>query len=57
MKRRLFLSAAIATAGMTWLPLSAAHGDSVGAPSIGDIVLSEIERRLIASYYQRRYDE
>ena len=25
--------------------------------SIGDIILTEIERRLIASYYQRHYDD
>jgi hypothetical protein len=39
--------------GFFRLSLSAARSDD----SIGDVILTEIERRLIASYYQRRYDD
>jgi hypothetical protein len=53
MKRRLFLTASATATVMAWLPVATARGDS----SIGDIVLTEIERRLIAGYYQHRYDE
>jgi hypothetical protein len=53
MNRRTLLACGLAAMGFLPLTISAARSDD----SIGDVILTEIERRLIASYYQRRYDE
>jgi len=53
MKRRSFLISGLAAAALPLLPVSASRADE----SVGDIILTEIERRLIASYYQRHYDD
>jgi hypothetical protein len=53
MKRRTLLTGALGLAGASLFRLTPARADT----SIGDIVLTEIERRLIASYYQRQYDD
>jgi len=52
MKRRNLLIGGIAAALGPLLPSAISHADD----SVGDIILTEIERRLIASYYQRHYD-
>jgi hypothetical protein len=52
MNRRTVLIGGLAAAVAPLLPPSGSRADD----SIGDIILTEIERRLIGSYYQRHYD-
>jgi hypothetical protein len=53
MKRRAFLISSLAAAGLPLMVTAVAQADE----SVGDIILTEIERRLIAGYYQRHYDD
>jgi len=53
MKRRAFLISSLAAAGLPLMLTAVAQADE----SVGDIILTEIERRLIAGYYQRHYDD
>lgn len=53
MKRRALLTGGFAAICLASIPVAVLRADD----SIGDIILTEIERRLIASYYQHQYDE
>jgi hypothetical protein len=52
MKRRALLIAGVAATFGPLLPSAVSQADD----SVADIILTEIERRLIANYYQRNYD-
>jgi len=53
MKRRTLLTSGFAAICVTSIKIPAVRADD----SVGEIILTEIERRLIASYYQRHYEE
>jgi hypothetical protein len=53
MKRRTLLTGGFAAVCLIPLMIPVARADD----SVGDIILTELERRLIASYYQQHYEE